>query len=45
VRVELEHRDGRAIIVVLPYSIDTNNSVVEGELYATVGERQWWPAP
>jgi len=43
IRVEIEHRDGGALAVVLPYKKRGRN-VTYGDLAALAGERRIWPA-
>jgi len=42
IRVELEHRDGIAITVVLPYASEADGARTFGSLSATTGERRVW---
>ena len=43
VRMQLEHREGHAITVVLPYTLDRQHGrVIEGELLAMPGDSTWW---
>lgn len=46
IRVELEHREGAAITVLLPYTTPRRRrgTVEYGELSAAPGERRVWPA-
>ena len=47
IRVEIEHRDGFAIGVVVPYTRDADTGELDitvSELYAFPGERRVWPA-
>ena len=37
--VELEHRDGEALEVYLPYSLDEKGTVTYGEMFALPGEQ------
>jgi len=37
--VELEHRDGEAVDVFVPYAISSSGSITYGEIFATPGEQ------
>jgi len=46
IRVELEHRDGPAIGVLIAYEVDLENAAVTtGEVRGVSGDRRTWPAP
>lgn len=42
IRVDLEHGEGQALAVLLPYSRANDDSILYGEVQAQVGQRQIW---
>ena len=46
VRAEIEHRDGHALVVLLPYEkVGSGGGVVYGDLMAAPGVRRVWSQP
>lgn len=43
VHFALEHQNGEALDVFLPYDLDSSDEVVYGELFATLREKQFFP--